>query len=259
MLFPKTLMPPVVWYSLKLISIISESDTVRRFLFKWDGDKPADFIPGQFLVCDLPIGEKRIQRWRSYSIAGKKTYLADIEFCISYKPDGPASDYFFKTIQADDTIRVKAPEGNFVLPDNKDQHVFLICTGTGLAPFRAMIHELMNQDKPYRSVHLIFGTRTKNDLLYKEEFQGWISTIPNFRISVCLSRDNEIPAISAVKYYPKAYVHKVYNELLEQDPELIADSTFMICGWSEMIDECLAHLLVQHKVDRSKLRYELYG
>lgn len=252
-------MPPVVWYSLKLVSIISESDHVRRFLFKWVGDQPADFIPGQFLVCDLPIGEKRIQRWRSYSIAGKITPLADIEFCISYKPDGPASDYFFKTIQPGNLIRVKAPEGNFILPDHRDQHLFLICTGTGIAPFRAMIHQLMNHDKPFRSVYLIFGTRTKGDLLYKDEFREWTDLIPNLHITVCFSRETELPAMSGLRYYPKAYVHQAYNELLEQDPALIGDSTFMICGWSEMIDECLAHLLVHHQVERSKVRYELYG
>ena len=62
-------MPPVIWYSLQLKKIIKTTSTCWRFLFDLQSEEVFNYTAGQFLTCDLPTGEKRAQRWRSYSIA----------------------------------------------------------------------------------------------------------------------------------------------------------------------------------------------
>ena len=57
------------WYNSKVIKTADLSPTTRHFWLEVDEVDQLDFKAGQFVVMDLPIHEKRIQRWRSYSIA----------------------------------------------------------------------------------------------------------------------------------------------------------------------------------------------
>ena len=57
------------WYESEIVSIKEQSLTTRLFKLKVHGDEPISFKAGQFVTMDLPISEKRLKRWRSYSIA----------------------------------------------------------------------------------------------------------------------------------------------------------------------------------------------
>ena len=57
------------WYDSEIINIKEQSPTTRLFTLKVQGDEPINFKAGQFVTMDLPISEKRLKRWRSYSIA----------------------------------------------------------------------------------------------------------------------------------------------------------------------------------------------
>ena len=60
---------PTTWYDSKVIKIENQSPTTKRFWVEVEGVDSFDFKAGQFVTMDLPLGEKRKQRWRSYSIA----------------------------------------------------------------------------------------------------------------------------------------------------------------------------------------------
>jgi ferredoxin-NADP reductase len=62
--------------------------------------------------------------------------------------------------------------GKFVLPEIIDRDLYLICTGTGIAPFRSMVHHIKNHHIHHKNIYLIFGTRVIPDLLYPGEMQG---------------------------------------------------------------------------------------
>jgi len=253
-------MPPVVWYPLHLNKIIQETENTRRFLFRIESDIPIKYEAGQFLTCDLPIGEKRNQRWRSYSIANWNARNGEIEFCISYKEKGPASEYFFKYIQVGDVFKCKGPEGSFLLPEQSDQNLFLICTGTGLAPYRAMIQKLIANNTSYDSLQLIYGTRKFEDIIYKSEMLQWPQHVLNFNTHICLSRETNLTELNASGVFlHTGYVHQVYKTIFQNQQLDPTKSIFLICGWSEMIDEAVLHLFSELKIPRENIRFELYG
>ncbi len=253
-------MPPIQWHTLRLKKVHSETDHARRFFFTLEEETPFSFLPGQFLTCDLPLGDKRIQRWRSYTIANLDMHDGCIEFCVSFKENGLASNYFFNVLKVGDTIRIKNPEGTFILPQVQSGVLFLVCTGTGIAPFRAMLQELTLRGHNYERIHLIFGTRTSSDILYRNEFEVWHSQISNFNSYICLSRINgTVPDIPKHSIYQEGYVHQAYNQLLLESPPLKAKSMFLLCGWSAMIDEAVMHLLTRHQLKREQIKFELYG
>ncbi|MBK9109636.1 MAG: FAD-dependent oxidoreductase [Saprospiraceae bacterium] len=253
-------MPPAIWHSLKLLESFRDSDNTRRFIFQTESPEPINYVPGQFLTCDLPIGEKRLQRWRSYSIANRCDETQQIEFCISYKKDGPASEFFFHKIQKGDIIKAKGPEGTFVLPQMSGMQLVMICTGTGLAPYRAMLQEILQSGHSFSSIHLIFGCRKSDDILFRHEWSQWASGIPNFFATICLSRENEFsPKDFKGIRFMNSYVHAAYLESLASNTLDRDKALFMLCGWQEMIDEAIAKLYLEQKIPREQIRFELFG
>ncbi len=244
------------WYDSKVIRIENESPTTKRFWLQIEGVDAFDFKAGQFVTMDLPIGERRRQRWRSYSIANAPDGSNVLEFCIVHLVGGVASGYFFNEVKVGTEIKFKGPDGNFVLPENIKNDLVFVCTGTGVAPFRSMIWDLKKQGKPHKNIHLIFGTRYSDGILYQKEFEQLAREMPGFRYSVTLSREEELHLNGQPFDLKKGYVHQVY---LENYPPKSPGVDFYLCGWTQMVDEAVANLIVKMGCDRTQVKYELYG
>lgn len=237
------------WYDSKIIKIENESSTTKRFWLEIAEVDLIDFKAGQFVTMDLPINEKRLKRWRSYSIANAPDGTNVLEFCIVKMEDGVASTFLFEEAKIGTEIKFKGPDGGFHLPELIEKDLVMICTGTGVAPFRSMILDLYNHKKPYKNIHLIFGTRYEEGVLYKEEFENLEKQMPGFKYSIALSREEK-------ENRHKGYVHPIY---MENYKNVRPDVDFYICSWSNMIDDAVANLIIKMGYDKSQVHYELYG
>lgn len=242
---------PRKWYDGKLITVQQIGSQTRHFTLQLDDDEVFDYKPGQFITMDLPTGDKRLDRWRSYSIASPFTKNNCIDLCIVKLDGGRASSYLFDDVEIGETIKFKGPEGNFVLPDVIDRDIVLICTGTGVAPFRSMIIDALTNDRTNgHSIHLIFGTRYLKDVLYKEEFDTLQNQYPNqFKYSIALSREEDWSGV-------RGYVHQIYQEAYAK---VRPDVLFYLCGWSQMVDEAKNTLVDYIGYPSSQVKVELYG
>lgn len=234
------------WYEAELVKMEEVNKTVRRFWVK--PKEKVEFEPGQFVTMDLPISEKRLKRWRSYSIA---SLPGDdlLEFIIVNLEGGLGTSYLFQEFKIGDQLKFKGPSGTFVSPKSPDFDIVMICTGTGVAPFRPMLYNLLVDQKIERNIHLIFGTRHLEGVLYQKEFEKLASEYKNFSYDICLSRED-------IEGTHKGYVHDVYMGKYHEKRE---DLKFYLCGWSVMIDEAVLNLFKTLGYDRSQIIYELYG
>lgn len=244
---------PKKWYDSKVVKIQDESPTTKRFWI--EVEEPIEFKAGQFVTMDLPIHEKRLKRWRSYSIANPPDKTNLLEFCIVYLEGGLASEYFFKEVQINTPIKFKGPAGVFTLPEKIEKDLILICTGTGVAPFRSMILDILHERKIHQNIHLIFGTRFSNGILYQKEFEKLEKEMPNFKYSIALSREEPLPLLNGTTV-KKGYIHQIY---LEDYRDNRIDVDFYICGWKNMVDEAVDNLINELGYDKSQVHYELYG
>jgi ferredoxin-NADP reductase len=244
------------WYDSHIIKIENETPTTKRIWVKAETDEPLLYQAGQFVTMDLPISDKRLKRWRSYSIANAPNAQnteggTELEFCVVKAENSTGgSKYLCEEATIGTPIRFKGPDGTFVLKqplDNRD--LVFICTGTGIAPFRSMIWDIYNNKIPHRKIHLIFGARNEKDILYRKEFETFEKLLPNFKFDVALSRET-------VWDGHKGYVHGIYTEGYR---DVRSDVDFFICGWSNMIDDAVAKLIVDLGYDKSQVHYELYG
>jgi CDP-4-dehydro-6-deoxyglucose reductase len=132
-----------------------------------------DFIPGQVLTLDLPIHEKPNKRIRSYSIASWPDGTNVLELVIVLLEGGLGTTYLFNNIVVGSELTLRGPQGVFTLDDEDLQkEIIMICTGTGIAPFRSMATYIKLHNIPHNNIYLIFGTRKKSDLLYYEEMKN---------------------------------------------------------------------------------------
>lgn len=247
-------MPLATWYTGKIIEITTLAPGVRSFQMEIPELPLFEFKAGQFITFDLPVSDKRINRWRSYSIASAPDGSNRIELCIVHFEKGIGSSYFFNEVNIGSELKFKGPEGGFVLPDVLDHDLVLLCTGTGVAPFRSMILDIKNKQIPHRNIHLIFGTRKQEDILYHNELIQLQNELEGFKFSVALSREST-PA-EQHDYIRHGYIHPIYQDgYTTYKPDL----HFYICGWSQMIDEAVANLFVKMKYPRDQIHYELYG
>lgn len=240
---------PTLWHDGIVRKIETIAPNVRTFQVEVPDVPSFDFQAGQFVTMDLPIGEKRLQRWRSYSIANAPNGSNRLELCIVRSSEGPGSKFLFDEVQEGSELKFKGPDGGFVLPEKIEKDLVFVCTGTGIAPFRSMILDLKKSGRPHRNIHLIFGTREESGILYRAEFEELTHSMPGFRFDAVLSRQADWPGW-------KGYVHQVYST---QYAHPRPDVDFYLCGWSNMIDEAVANLLLKMKYDRSQIHYELYG
>src|ERR1700712_2422359 len=168
------------WQTGKVIRIENATTATRRFWIELVSGEAFPFVPGQFVTLDLPIHEKPARRWRSYSIASWPDGTAVFELVIVLLDQGAGTHYLFNEISVGSTLSLRGPLGVFALPAVLEKTLFLICTGTGIAPFRSMVHHVVRHGIAHGDIHLIFGCRRFGDALYRKEMEELAAREPGF-------------------------------------------------------------------------------
>ena len=244
---PTTMLQP--WRTGTVIKIEDASETTRRFWIQIPELDVFDFKPGQFVTLDLPIHEKTNKRWRSYSIASAPDGTNIIELVIVLLEGGLGTTYLFNEIKVGSSLTLRGPVGVFTLPETLDKDLYLICTGTGVAPFRSMVHYIHQQKIAHQNIHLVFGCRKRSDNLYGQELKALETLENNFYYHPVFSREETTPEGGY-----SGYVHAVYEKLMAaKNP-----SQFYLCGWKNMIDEAKEHILAAG-YDKKDIHLEIYG
>lgn len=239
------MIPP--WQKGIVTRIEQATPNTRRYWIQMPEKEVFDFKPGQFVTLDLPIHEQKNKRWRSYSIASMPDGTNTIELVIVLVEDGVGTNYIFNEIKEGSEFTLRGPQGVFTLSDDDlANELIMICTGTGIAPFRSMMHYIKTHQLEHKKVDLVFGTRTQADLLYADEMKQLEEALPNFTFHPTLSREDWSGH--------KGYVHNIYESLCKGVPP----KKFLLCGWKVMIDEAKQRIQAMG-YDRKAIHQELYG
>jgi ferredoxin-NADP reductase len=230
----------------RVIRIVDETPSTKRYWIEAYEKPSFDFQAGQFITLDLPIHEKPNKRLRSYSIASWPDGGNLIELVIVLNPAGAGTPWLFENYKVGTEVLFRGPQGVFTLPETVDKDLYMICTGTGIAPFRSMVHTIKLKNIPHKKIYIIFGCRKKEDLLYFPELDAFQKELNDFHY---------IPTLSREQWEGKSgYVHPIYLDLIKDKPE----AYFFVCGWKNMIDEAKKNIL-ELGYDKKAIHQELYG
>ena len=203
----------------KILQLGSET---RHFTLAFEPLADFDFKAGQFVnfLIDLPGQEKPIKR--PYSIASPPFQRGTLDIVWKRVEGGLVTNHLW-TLREGDQFKVQGPLGSFTVKTPLPKTILFISTGTGIAPFRSMIQELLRTQAPCE-IWNIFGNRYEDEILYQEEFGQLAAKHANFKNILTVSRPKTWKGESA-------YVHLMLQKYFSDGQE----KHLYICGLSNMI------------------------
>ncbi len=148
-----------------LVRSVSLSELTKHLEFEMLGMRRFGFVSGQWLSFKQvkPDGEELT---RAYSIASPPGEDPRFALCLNRVQDGFMSN-FLCDMQAGDEIHCQGPFGDFILRPPLRDTIF-IATGTGISPFRSMLHWLLTDQLRHQGKQfwLVLGSRYERDIYY---------------------------------------------------------------------------------------------
>jgi len=217
--------------------------TDKLFTFTTTRDPALRFSNGHFTMIGLRVNDKPLLR--AYSIVSAN-YEEHLEFLSIKVPDGPLTSKL-QHIQVGDSIIVgKKPTGtlviDYLLPGKR---LYLLSTGTGLAPFMSIIRDPDTYER-FEQVILVHGVRTKDELAYHDLLTEHLPA-HEFLGDLVTSKLRYYPTVTREAYRNMGRVTelmesgKLFKDLGVPDLDPEADRV-MICGSPGMLRD-LKHML----------------
>ena len=147
----------------KILSVHHWNDTL--FSFKTTRQDGLRFENGQFVMIGLEVDGRPLAR--AYSVASPN-YDEHLEFLSIKVQDGPLTSRLQHIKVGDDILVSRKPTGTLIIHDLKPgKNLYLLSTGTGLAPYMSLIQDIEVYDR-FEKIILIHGVRKINDLAYAD-------------------------------------------------------------------------------------------
>ena len=140
------------------------------------------FRPGQYIDVMLPAGRRR-----SFSLASAPSDGALLEIHVRRASSQGFTAHVFDALQPGALLRIEGPLGQFWLRLESPRPVVMIGGGTGYAPLRAMLRQLIASGDR-RSVTLYWGVRGVDDLYEYAWLRQLEAERPSFRFVPVLSQ-----------------------------------------------------------------------
>lgn len=133
------------------------------------------FQPGQHLTLRAEIDGVDVRR--SYSICMSRAQAAatgQLRIASNEVDGGAMSAWLNRVVEVGDRIAVLAPLGDFVCPtDDTERDIVAIAAGSGITPVISLVRTVL-EDEPGSVVTLIFGNRTAESTMFREELE-WLA------------------------------------------------------------------------------------
>jgi ferredoxin/flavodoxin---NADP+ reductase len=217
--------------------------TDKLFTFTTTRDPGLRFSNGHFTMIGLRVNDKPLLR--AYSIVSAN-YEEHLEFLSIKVPDGPLTSRL-QHIKVGDTIIVgKKPTGTLLIDYlTPAKRLYLISTGTGLAPFMSIIRDPDTYER-FEQIILVHGVRNKDELAYHDlvtehlpahEFLGdMVSSQLRYYPTVTREAYRNMGRVTELMESGKLFTDLGVPSLNPQDDRI------MICGSPGMLRD-LKHML----------------
>lgn len=146
-----------------------ETSDTSTFVVTFDDAKMREsftYLPGQFVELSIfgvggcPIG-----------IASSPTEKGFLEFCV--RAVGTVTNAIHD-LEVGDKLGVRGPLGNsWPTEEVEGKDLLFIGGGIGLPPLRSLIHYVLDNRDRYGAVEIVYGARSPQDLVYKQELKEW--------------------------------------------------------------------------------------
>lgn len=241
------------FHPLKVAKVQKETDDCVSVTF----DVPADlkelfhFKQGQSLTVKKQLNGEEIRR--TYSICSSP-YDDLLRVAVKKVEGGLFSTYANTELKRGDVLEVMPPVGKFYTELKADQkkNYLAFAAGSGITPILSIIKTTL-QTEPGSSFTLVYGNRTKNSIIFKEELEALKDKyIDRFRLYHVLSRERTDAEIN----HGRIDVDKLeafFSKLIDMRQV----QEVFLCGPEEMIF-CIKGYLAGRSFPSDKIHFELF-
>jgi ferredoxin/flavodoxin---NADP+ reductase len=205
----------------------------KTFSFTTTRSSDFQFENGEFVTLGLRREGKLTAR--AYSIVS--TNDADhLEFLSIHVPDGPLTSRLVNVCEGDGIWINSKATGTLTLRNlQPGRNLYMLATGTGLAPFMSLIRDPQTYQH-FEKVILVHTVRTQHELAYRAQIQALASNELHY-----------VPTVTREPFDPSGRGTELFRSgdlsarigLAKADPEL---DRVMLCGNPGMIQEMTGHL-----------------
>jgi ferredoxin/flavodoxin---NADP+ reductase len=250
---PRVIEPEAEQYNARLVRREDENDSLAYFWVRFDGE-PTPFETGQYMTIGVMVDGRIVQR--PYSVASAPAVIDSdgYEFYVRLVQGGTFTPLLWR-LPIGHGMRMIGPKGKFMLqPDDDRVHLF-ISSGTGNAPFVAMMRQLLVDGRP-RPVVFLNGVSYAEELGYRAILEDWESSgdYPVTYIPT-VSRPNDPRNTDWMGRMGR--VETIIDPVLDELGLAPADAVAYICGNPDMILSAEATLLARGFAE-DQVHKELY-
>jgi MocE subfamily Rieske [2Fe-2S] domain protein len=274
-------------YTLKVVSNKSVATFIKELVLEpVDANEQIAFTPGDYMQLDIPtyetiefrdfdipapysevwerqhvfdlkVSNREPGRRNNYSLASNAVTERQLKFNVRIAtpppgqdcPPGIGSSYVFN-LKPGDTVTAIGSFGDFHIKPTQKEMVY-IGGGAGMAPLRAHITQLFDNEHTSRKVSFWYGARSKQEIFYEDTFEQLAAKHPNFDFHLALSEPEEEDHWTG----HTGFIHEVVlMQYLEDHPNPKAVE-FYLCGPPMMIKAC-GKMLKDLGVDDEQIAFD---
>jgi len=218
------------------------NDKFTQYKFELVQPHQMEFDAGQYVSIVVDEHGDR----RSYSITSTPENKHSFELLIDHSPQGVGTE-FLRNLEFGAQVDVMGPLGKFVLePNGTEEELVFVATGSGIAPFRAMILDLLQDNNETRPITLYWGLRYVESMFWENEFQDLAEKFPNFKFHPVISR--------AMNEWPLCRGRVTDCLSIHETP---INAAYYLCGGEAMITEVNA-MLQQKGIETKNIHFEKF-
>ncbi|CAI0442308.1 unnamed protein product [Linum tenue] len=185
---PKRCIDPEKFQEFKLVKKTAVSHNVARFRFALPTAKSVLGLPvGNHIVCRGKDAEGQ-EVTKPYTPITLDSDFGHFELVVKMYPHGRMSHHF-REMHEGDSLAVKGPTGRFVYKPGQVRAFGMIAGGSGITPMFQVTRAILENPKDKTNLSLIYANTTFQDILLKEELDGFARKFPSrFNVYYVLSQ-----------------------------------------------------------------------
>ena len=155
-------------------------------------DQPLRYRAGQYLSVQVTRWPRA---WRNFSIANAPRADGQLELHVRAVPGGLVSNSLVHHCQAGDTVVLGPARGDMTVPGDRGRDLVCIAGGSGLAPIKAIIEDVMataGSSGARPGISLFVGAQRADDLYDLPALRAMESAYPQLTVIPVVSADPEI-------------------------------------------------------------------
>jgi ferredoxin-NADP reductase/nitrite reductase/ring-hydroxylating ferredoxin subunit len=160
------------------------------------------------------------------------------------------------TLEEGSRVKVRGPEGQFVLHEDYSKPAVFLSGGIGVTPFRSMIKYATDKQLPLRIV-MFDSNRNRDNILFKQEFDDCANINKNLKIIYTISDGGQQQSSSTANDWKGEYGRIDKAMILKYlDTNMLNNSIFYICGPPSMLKAMQALLQDELEIPKERIKVE---